>query len=50
MAAQETPRSRIIPVSDYAWQEVQPGVRMKQLWADEQTGRRAVMSRIEPNA
>jgi anti-sigma factor ChrR (cupin superfamily) len=47
MATQESPRSQIISVSDRAWQEVQPGIRMKQVWADEKTKRRAVMSRIE---
>jgi len=50
MAAQQSPLSQIISIGDRAWQEVQPGVRMKHLWADEQTKRRAVMSRIEPNA
>src|SRR5256885_1241211 len=50
MAAQQSPLSQIIPVGDRAWQEVQPGVRMKHLWADEQTHRRAGMSRIEPSA
>jgi anti-sigma factor ChrR (cupin superfamily) len=50
MTAQQSPQSQIISVSDRAWQEVQPGVRMKHLWADEQTKRRAVMSRIEPSA
>src|SRR5712692_7394736 len=50
MAVQQSPLSQIISVSDRAWQEMQPGVRMKHLWADEQTKRRAVMSRIEPSA
>jgi anti-sigma factor ChrR (cupin superfamily) len=50
MTAQQSPLSLIISVGDRAWQEVQPGVRMKHLWADEQTNRRAVMSRIEPSA
>jgi len=48
MATSESPRSQIISVSDHAWQEVQPGIRMKHLWTDEKTNRRAVMSRIEP--
>jgi len=48
MTTPASPRSQIISVSDYAWQEMQPGIRMKQLWADEKTNRRAVMSRIEP--
>jgi len=50
MTASQSPQSQIISVSDRAWQEMQPGVRMKHLWADEQTKRRAVMSRIEPSA
>jgi anti-sigma factor ChrR (cupin superfamily) len=48
MTAQASPRSQIISVNDLAWQEMQPGVRMKHLWADEQTNRRAVLGRIEP--
>ncbi len=50
MATQESPRSQIIAVSDMAWQDVQPGIRMKPLWSDEATKRRAVLSRIEPGA
>src|SRR5437773_2743650 len=45
-----TPRSQIISVSDLPWQERQPGVRQKSLWADPATNRRAVLSRIEPTA
>lgn len=48
MTAQQSPQSRIISVNDLAWQEMQPGVRMKHLWTDEQTNRRAVLGRIEP--
>jgi anti-sigma factor ChrR (cupin superfamily) len=47
---QESPLSQVIPVGDVAWQEMQPGVRMKQLWTHEETKRRAVMGRIEPGA
>jgi anti-sigma factor ChrR (cupin superfamily) len=50
MATQESSQSRIIAVNDIAWQETQPGVRMKQLWTDEKTNRRAVLARIEPSA
>jgi anti-sigma factor ChrR (cupin superfamily) len=50
MTTQASPGSEIIAVSDRTWQEVQPGVRMKHLWADPQTNRRAVMSRIEAGA
>ncbi len=43
-------RSRIIAISDLEWQERQPGVRMKNLWEDPETKRRAVVSRIEGGA
>ncbi len=43
-----SPLSQIISVSDLGWQERQPGIRMKSLWADPETKRRAVMNRIEP--
>jgi anti-sigma factor ChrR (cupin superfamily) len=45
-----TPLSQIISVSDLPWQERQPGVRMKALWEHPETKRRAVMTRIEPDA
>ena len=45
-----TPRSRIITLSDIAWEERQPGVRAKALWADPATKRRAVLTRIESTA
>ncbi len=50
MATKDSPLSKIISLSDLAWQELQPGIRVKNLWADEETKRRAVMSRIEPGA
>ncbi len=50
MTAQESPRSQTISVSDLEWQEMQPGVRLKTLWVDEDTKRRAIMSRIDPGA
>jgi anti-sigma factor ChrR (cupin superfamily) len=43
-------KSVIIAVSDLAWQERQPGVRMKSIWEHPETKRRAVMTRIEPEA
>lgn len=49
-ATQDSPLSRIIPVGDIEWQELQPGIRMKNLWMDEDTKRRAIMTRIEPGA
>ena len=45
-----TPRSRIISIADIPWQERQPGVRVKNLWEDPATKRRAVMTRIEATA
>jgi anti-sigma factor ChrR (cupin superfamily) len=45
-----TPLSRIISLSDLAWEERQPGVRTKSIWEDPPTRRRAVMTRIEPDA
>ena len=50
MATQEHLQSRIIEVSTTPWQELQPGIRVKQLWMDEATKRRAMLSRIEPGA
>jgi anti-sigma factor ChrR (cupin superfamily) len=47
MATQESLQSQLISVSDRPWQEVQSGVRMKHLWTDEKTNRRAVLARIE---
>ena len=41
------PRARIISISDLAWQDRQPGVRMKAIWEDPGTKRRAVMTRLE---
>lgn len=50
MATATAPRSEIISVSDLRWQERQPGVRMKHIWEHPETGRRAVMTRLEPEA
>jgi anti-sigma factor ChrR (cupin superfamily) len=50
MTTTKTPLSEIIMVSDVGWEERQPGVRMKSLWAHPDTKRRAVMTRIEPGA
>ena len=47
---QETIRSQIIPVSTIAWQDMQPGVRMKPLWSDAATNRQALMVQIDPAA
>src|SRR5437867_11747709 len=50
MTTTKTPLSQLIPISDLAWQERQPGVRMKTIWEHPETKRRAVMTRIEPDA
>jgi anti-sigma factor ChrR (cupin superfamily) len=50
MSTTRTPSSEIISVSDLAWQERQPGVRMKSIWERPESKRRAVMTRIEPDA
>jgi anti-sigma factor ChrR (cupin superfamily) len=50
MSTSTTPRSQIITLSDLPWQERQPGQRMKTIWEDPATKRRAVLSRVEPEA
>jgi anti-sigma factor ChrR (cupin superfamily) len=50
MSTTGTPLSQIISLSDLAWQERQPGVRMKAIWEHPETRRCAVMTRIEPAA
>ena len=45
-----TPRSRILPVSEIAWRELQPGITFKVLWEDPATKRRAQMARFAPGA
>jgi anti-sigma factor ChrR (cupin superfamily) len=45
-----TPLSQIIPVADIEWQERRPGVRQKSLWEHADTGRRAVLTRLDPGA
>jgi len=45
-----TPKSEIIPVADVAWEDRQPGVRAKSLWAHAPTRRRAQLTRLEPGA
>jgi anti-sigma factor ChrR (cupin superfamily) len=50
MTTTTSPRSEIIPISDLAWQDRQPGVRMKSLWEHPETKRRAVLTRLEPGA
>jgi anti-sigma factor ChrR (cupin superfamily) len=45
-----TPLSQIISLSDLAWQERQPGMRAKSIWEHPESQRRAVLTRIEPEA
>jgi anti-sigma factor ChrR (cupin superfamily) len=50
MSTSTTPRSQIITLSDLPWKEREPGLRSKTIWEDPATKRRAVLSRIEPEA
>ena len=50
MATMTTPRSRIISINDLAWQDRQPGVRMKEIWKDPDTKRQALLTRLEAGA
>lgn len=50
MTTTNTPRSEIITLSDLPWQGRQPGVWTKTIWEHPETKRRAVMTRIEPDA
>jgi anti-sigma factor ChrR (cupin superfamily) len=45
-----TPLSQIISLSDLPWQERQPGVRAKSIWEHPESQRRAVLTRVEPEA
>jgi anti-sigma factor ChrR (cupin superfamily) len=45
-----TPLSEIISLSDLPWQEHRPGVRTKNIWANPETSRRAMLARYEPGA
>jgi anti-sigma factor ChrR (cupin superfamily) len=42
--------SRIIPVSGREWQTVSPAIKIKKLWSDSATKRRAQITRFEPGA
>jgi anti-sigma factor ChrR (cupin superfamily) len=50
MSTTKTPLSEIISLSDLPWQERQPGLRMKNIWEHPATKRRAMLTRIEPEA
>ena len=46
----DSPLSRVIKIGDMEWEDLRPGIRAKNLWSDEATKRRAIMTRIEPGA
>jgi len=50
MTTTRSPRSEIITISDLVWEDRQPGVRRKSLWAHPETKRQAIMTRMEPGA
>ncbi len=50
MATMARPMSQIISISDLPWEDRQPGVKGKSLWAHPETKRQAVLTRIEPGA
>ena len=47
MATTTIPRSRIISIGGLAWQERQPGIRVKAIWEHPETKRQALMMRLE---
>ena len=50
MATTTTPRSRIITIADLPWEDRPQGVRVKSLWADPATNRKAMMTRVPAGA
>jgi len=46
----ESTASRIVEVSEIAWQKVLPGILAKPLWSDTATKRRAQLTRFEPGS
>src|SRR2546428_410298 len=48
MSTTKSPLSEIISVSDLAWQDRQPGVRLERIWEDKAGERRAILARFEP--
>lgn len=46
----QPPRSELISIGDIEWKNAMPGVRMKTVWSDLPTMRRASMIRFEPGA
>ncbi len=43
-------RSQIVSISDLEWQQARPLVKMKTVWEDKESGRKAVLIRFEPGA
>jgi anti-sigma factor ChrR (cupin superfamily) len=50
MSTESSPKSIIVQVCDREWKATQPGIRMKNLWADRATNRRAFLTRFDPGA
>ena len=50
MTTTKSPLSEIISISELPWEERQPGVRMKSIWEHPESKRRAVLTRLEPDA
>jgi anti-sigma factor ChrR (cupin superfamily) len=46
----DAPRSQTIVLSDIPWADAMPGVRMKAIWHDQETKRRAALARFEAGA
>jgi anti-sigma factor ChrR (cupin superfamily) len=46
----DAPRSQTIVLSEIPWTDAMPGVRMKSIWSDAATKRRAVLARFEAGA
>ncbi len=46
----DAPPSQLFTLSELEWVEARPGIRLKNIWQDEDTERRAVLARFEPGA
>src|SRR6202163_1088018 len=46
----ESTASRIVEVSQIAWEKMHPGILAKPLWSDAATKRRAQLTRFEPGS
>jgi anti-sigma factor ChrR (cupin superfamily) len=50
MAAETSIPSKIIEVTEIAWESIIPTIKAKMIWSDPATKRRAMMARWEPGA